>query len=94
LAVRFDDIEIDDHIVDKIESKHGVKLYEVEEVCYSPGARLRRGRAGLYRLFGPTDGGRLLVVVLAEKGPNVWRVVTARRMTDAERRLYGRKTGA
>jgi hypothetical protein len=82
-------LEIDDHILDKIEGKHGVTLAEVEEICFAD-PHVRRGRAGLYRLFGQTDGGRYLLVVLANHGGGVWKVATARDMTPDERRLYQR----
>jgi uncharacterized protein len=82
-------LEIDDHVLDKLESKHGVSFREVEEVCYSP-HRTRRGREGLYRVFGQTEAGRYLLVVLARHGGGIWKVVTARAMTNDERRLYRR----
>jgi hypothetical protein len=37
-------LEIDDHILDKIESKHGVSLEEVEEACLSEKRHVRRSR--------------------------------------------------
>ena len=40
-------------------------------------------------LFGQTHAGRYLLVVLAGSGR--WYVVTARTMTDPERRLYDKK---
>ena len=39
------------------------------------------------RVFARTYGGRYLFVVLVETTPGVWRVVTARDMSSAERRL-------
>ena len=87
--MRFDALEIDDHILDKIESRHGVTLDEAEEVCLGV-PRVRRGREGLYLIYGQTDAGRYLLVVLADAGLGIGRVVTAREMTVAERRLFGR----
>jgi uncharacterized DUF497 family protein len=40
-------LEIDDHILDKIESKHGVTFEEAEEVSLSDQRHVRRGREGL-----------------------------------------------
>jgi hypothetical protein len=85
---RIEAIEIDDSILDKIEARHHVSLDEVEEACYKPNAHVRRGREGLYQLFSRTDAGRFLFVVLADLGGGVWKVATAREMTDRERRLY------
>jgi len=92
-GVRVEALEIDDHILDKIESQHGVPIREVEEACYSDRRHVRRGRAGLYKVFSQTDAGRFLLVVLADMRDGVWRVVTARPMSDTERRLYRRWMG-
>jgi uncharacterized protein len=86
--VRFDDLLIDDHILDKVEAKHGVTFEEVLEAVADPDLQVRRGREGLYRVFGCTDAGRYLLSVLASLGGGSWKVVTARDMTQQERRLY------
>ncbi len=91
--MRVEALEIDDHILDKIEVRHGVHLHEVEEACYSERRHVRRGRQGLYKLFSQTESGRYLLVVLTDLGGGVWRVATAREMTGKERRLYRRETG-
>ena len=85
--LRVDALEVSDQVLDKIEAKHGVSFDEVEDVCYAE-HQVRRGREGLYRVFGRTQAGRYLLVVLAGQGAGVWRVVTARDMTSQERRLY------
>jgi hypothetical protein len=90
---RIEALEIDDHVLDKIEFKHGVPLREVEEACYSRRRHVRRGREGLYKVFSQTDAGRYVLVVLAELGGGIWKVVTAREMNEKERRLYRRETG-
>lgn len=84
-------LEVDDATLQKIESKHGVSFDEVEEVCSSR-HHPRRGRAGLYLIFGQTEAGRYLLVVLAPRGQGVWKLVTARDMTRQERRLLERTT--
>jgi len=91
--VRIEALEIDDRILDKIESRHGVMFHEVEEACYSSDRHVRRGREGLYKLFGHNEAGRYPLVVLAGSGGGVWRVVTARDMTPEERRMYLRARG-
>jgi hypothetical protein len=91
--LRIEALEVDDHILDKIESRHGVPFHEVEQACHSPQRHVRRGRTGLYKVFSQTEGGRHLLVVLVDRGSGVWRVVTAREMTDQERRLYRRAAG-
>ncbi len=90
---RIESLEIDDHILEKIESKHSVSFAEVEEACLSDRRHVRRGREGLYKVFSQTASGRYLLVVLIDLGGGNWRVATAREMTDSERRLYAKATG-
>ena len=91
--LRIESLEIDDHILDKIESKHGVTFEEVEEACLSEKRHVRRSREGLYKIFSQTMAGRYMLVVLVNLGRGCWKTVTAREMTDNERRLYNRVTG-
>ena len=86
-------LEIDDHILDKIESKHGITFNEIEEACLSDKRHVRKGKEGLYKLFGQTDAGRYILVVLLNLGDSNWKVVTAREMTDSERQLYKKSIG-
>ena len=76
-------------------ARHGVNAEEVEEVLH--GVTVQLG-APLTRLLvlGRTLAGRYLVVVLEAltKAGDLCRVVTARDMTESERRLYRRRTRA
>lgn len=91
--LRIESLEIDDRILEKIEGSHNVRFEEVEEVCLSKRRHVRRGREGLYKVFGQTAAGRYILVVLAHKGDGDWKVATARPMTDTERRLYKKVVG-
>lgn len=91
--LRIESLEIDDHILDKIESRHGIAFEEVEEACLSESRHVRRSREGLYKLFGRTAAGRHILVVLLNLGRGSWKVVTAREMTDSERHLYSKAIG-
>ena len=86
-------LEIEDHILEKIEVKHHVKFEEVEETCLCDQRHIRRGRAGLYKVFGQSAAGRYILVVLADKGGGDWKIATARLMTDTEKRLYKKAIG-
>jgi len=92
-VLRIESLEIDDHILNKIESRHGVSLEEVEQACLSEKRHVRTGREGLYKLFSQTAAGRYVLVVLAYLGKGAWKIVTARQMTDNERRLYNKVIG-
>ena len=86
-------LEIDDHILEKIEAKHGVTPVEVEEACLSDERHVRKSREGLYKFFGRTADGRYVLAVLVNQGRGNWKIVTAREMTDNEKRLYTKVTG-
>jgi uncharacterized DUF497 family protein len=77
-------------VVAKIERKHRVGLEEIEEVTFSPTAHVRRAKRGLYLLYGQTDVGRYLFVVIGLLHRQA-RVVTAREMTRKERSFYVRQ---
>ncbi|MDD4859057.1 MAG: hypothetical protein PHR56_02505 [Dehalococcoidales bacterium] len=91
--LRIESLEIDDHILDKIESKHGVSFEEIEEACLLEARHVRRSRDGLYKFFSRTAAGHHILAVLVNIGSGRWKVVTAREMTDSERRLYNKETG-
>ncbi|HFD40776.1 MAG TPA: BrnT family toxin [Anaerolineae bacterium] len=83
-------------VEEKIISKHHVWPDEVEQVLQAkPHVRfMERGhRPGedLYAAFGRTDSGRYLAVYFILKRSRVALIVTARDMTNQERRTYGKK---
>ena len=91
--LQIESLEIDDHILEKIESKHHVSFTEVEEACLSDQRHIRRGKEGLYKVFSQTGAGRYILVVLVNLSGGNWRIVTAREMAESERRLYTREVG-
>lgn len=78
--------EAEDHI-----AGHAVAPDEVEQVVNTRPRLLLTGREGTQYLFGTTDAGRYLLVVLTEAIDGRDYVVTAREMTDAERQAFRRK---
>ena len=91
--LHIESLEIDDHILDKIESKHRITFEEVEQACQADTWHIRRSKEGLYKLFSQTEGGRYILVALVNLGKGNWKVATAREMTDSERRLYSKTMG-
>ena len=67
-------------------SRHGVSPEEVEEACYER-PYILKGRAGSYLIYSQTRDGRYLFSVLRIVGQGTARVITARDMTEAERKL-------
>lgn len=76
-----------DHI-----ARHNVEPEEAEEVFFDK-PLIRRSRDGRYIALGQSWAGRYLAVVFELRPGNIIRVITARSMTKAERRLYRRRTG-
>ncbi|MBI4202911.1 MAG: BrnT family toxin [Chloroflexi bacterium] len=84
---------------DRVEhiAKHGLSPEEVEEATFAdPGRRLFRGprsesdqTRSIYYLYGRTQAGRYLLVVLLDQGEGRALPVTARDMTQKERQRYG-----
>ena len=73
-------------------SRHSVVPDEAEEVF---GGRFLsyKTREGKYILLGRSDSGRLLTIVFKHYGGKRARVITARDMSDKEKRLYKRRKG-
>lgn len=70
-------------------AKHRVLPEEVEEVCFSKNILILRGRGKhIYYALGQTDSGRYLFIVLRELKFNSVLPVTARNMSDKERKRY------
>ncbi len=82
-------------VIEKLESKHGVTVEDVEEIfalgpAYRRGPRGKRRGENLYKAYGQTEAGRYLFVVFIYKLDSRALILSARDMTDKERRLYQR----
>jgi uncharacterized protein len=76
----------EDHI-----RRHGIAAAEVEETLFSRPRWIAKGRDGTTLVFGATAAGRPLLIVTANEGTAVAFVVTAREMTEQEKRTFRRK---
>lgn len=75
-------------------ARHGVTIGEVTDVVEDPVTRwFRITNQPLYHLYGRSQAGRFLLVVLvpSTEQPDAWYVATARNMTDRERTRHRRK---
>jgi uncharacterized DUF497 family protein len=70
--------------------RHSVTPEEVEQATERP-FHTMPGRDDTTLLFGRAHEGRHLLVVLTESRDGRWYVVTARDMTNSERRVYQKK---
>ena len=81
------EVEWAEGVREKVITKHRLDPEEVEDSFFGPGVRLQRGRSGRHVLWAQTPGGaHVLVVFQHNKGTAL--IITARRMTDAERRRF------
>jgi len=72
-------------------SRHRVHPEEVEEVCLGEQPFIQSGRGGLHYVFGRTQNGRHLFVVVRDLRRGEVMVVTARDMDTKERSYYRRR---
>ena len=82
----------DDYRVEHI-ARHGVDPDAVWEVCSDPLHLAHREGHSRYRLYGQTAKGRYLFVVLEHLEGTTYKSVTARDMTDGEKRSFRRLRG-
>lgn len=88
-----------DQFVEKLETKHGVFIEEAEKVLFGKPhiRRAQRGRVkgeDLYAAYGQTDAGRYLIVFFIRKESVAALPISARNMTDSERRYYEQQAEA
>ena len=84
--LRIRDLIFDERNTEHI-ARHHVNPDEVEEACWTLPV-VRRGKYGRLAVYGRTLVGRYLLVILAPKTGGDYYVITARPMTQAERRRY------
>jgi uncharacterized DUF497 family protein len=83
-AVRYSDWSAD-HI-----ATHGVSMDEVQEAILERPYWAAPGRDGTTLVYGRTYAGRYLLVVVLPEGEEAF-IVTARDMTEAEKKTFRRK---
>jgi len=85
-----------DQFVEKLATKHGVEIDEVEQVLSSnPHVRLsEKGHIkgeNLYAAYGQTKSGRYLIVLFVLKEHMTALPISARDMTQSERKYYDKQ---
>jgi uncharacterized DUF497 family protein len=89
--MKIENITWDEDTADHI-SRHAVSPEEVEEVLFndSDSQRIMCGKENRYLAYGKTNAVRFLLVVLIIANRKT-RIITARDMTDREKKFYRRK---
>ena len=93
--MRIDEVLVSSETEEKLISKHGVHVYEVEELFQaSPLIEfVEKGRLrgqNVYIALGQSEGGRYLGVFFINKGRGKALVISARDMDAKERKHYGK----
>jgi len=97
--MRLDEIIWKVRFIEKIGTKHNVRTDEVEEILFGK-SHFRRAQKGhvkgedLYAAYGQTAGGRYLIVLFIRKEQAAALPISARDMSDSERRYYERQAEA
>jgi len=83
-------------IVDKLENKHSVSIFEVESLIERKALfrKIENGRIrgeNLYRALGQTLSGRYLAVFFIYKMTREALVISARDMSEQERKFYAKR---
>lgn len=72
-------------------ARHGVTPTEVEQALYARPRLVVAGREDTREVLGTTDANRYLFILVAEAADGRDFVITARDMTETERRLFREK---
>jgi len=74
-------------------AKHGILPKEIEEACFGEtiSPYIRSGKDNLHYVFGRTDAGRFIFVVVKHERPGQVSIVTARDMNDWEKKYFMRR---
>ncbi|MDQ3636329.1 MAG: BrnT family toxin [Acidobacteriota bacterium] len=85
-----------ERFIDKLESKHGVFIDEVEEIIFGKPHIRKAGKGNikgedLYVAYGQTEDGRYLVIFFIRKEKIAALPISARDMTKSERKYYERQ---
>ena len=88
--MRIKHIEWDDETILHI-AKHGVDVQEVEAVCFESSPLVLKTMYNRYIALGQTGSGRYLTIIFEYLGQNKAKIITARAMSESEKRLYKRR---
>ena len=81
----------DDETVEHIWERHHLVIEEVDEAFHDPNAFIHTGKYGRQVVYGRTEGGRYLIIIVAPQNRRTAWLITARDMIDSERQRYRRR---
>ena len=80
----------DDETLEHIWTRHHLLIDDVEEAYYDTLAKIHTGKYGRQLVYGRTQAGRYLFIVVQPIGQFVAKLITARPMTARDKRFYGK----
>ena len=81
----------DDASIEHIWERHHLRIEEVDEAFHNPKALIHTGRYGRQVVYGQTEGGRYLTIIVKFESRHTAWLITARDMTNSERQRYKRR---
>ena len=81
----------DDDTIEHIWERHHLSIEEVDEAFHDPEALIHRGKYHRQVVYGQTEGGRYLTIIVEPVSRKEAWLITAWDMTDSERKQYKRR---
>jgi uncharacterized DUF497 family protein len=81
----------DDEAIEHIWERHHLTIEEVDEAFHDTNAFIHTGKYRRQAIYGQSDGGRYLTIIVKPISRLAAQLITARDMTDSERQRYKRR---
>ncbi len=99
------EVTVSSGVKEKLQTKHHIEIWEVEEVVYDDPHAFSISYKDCYFIYGQTFPGRYLLVLVRVlsleeilklgfmQGANVLKIITARDMNSKQRKIYNERKG-
>ena len=99
------EVTVSSGVKEKLQTKHSIEIWEVEEVVYDDPHAFSISYKDCYFIYGQTFSGRYLLVLVRVlsleeilklgfmQGANVLKIITARDMNSKQRKTYNERRG-
>jgi len=99
------EVTVSSGVKEKLQTKHRIEIWEVEEVVYDDPHAFSISYKDCYFIYGQTFSGRYLLVLVRVlsleeilklgfmQGANVLKIITARDMNSKQRKTYNERRG-
>lgn len=90
ITLRKADLLWDDEAAEHIWQRHHLLVEDVIEAYYDPRAKIHKGKYNRQVVYGRTEAGQYLFIVVQPAGRFKARLITARPMTARDKQFYKR----